>query len=101
MPDWNPDRESHRDHKWIVHNATQRKDFKGVRAAGKDMLFDREGRFMVSDEVVASEIRKNYPRAATVTRVTAHHESDRGHKYFFSVPEMPWKKEIGSKEDEK
>ena len=93
MPDFNPDKESHRDHKWIVHRATRDSSFRKVRAAERDMPFDREGRFTVSDESVASEIRKKYPRTATVTRVSSYHPSDRGHKYFFSCPAMPWHEE--------
>ena len=99
MPDYNPDREGHRDHKWIVHKAIKdNPQFDGVEAAGKDMKFNHEGRFAINDAKVAAEIRQKYPRAATVTRVSAYHASDRGHKYFFSVPAMPWHEE---KEDEK
>ncbi len=101
MPDWNPDREAHREHKWIVHNATRREIT--VEAAGKAMPFNIEGRFSVSDESVAAEIRKKYPRAATVTRVSTYHPSDRGHRYFHVCPALPWHKEsrqeAGSGED--
>ena len=89
-PDWNPDREGHVQHKWIVHNATQNRDFKGVKAGGKDMLFNHEGRFLISDEVVANEIRKEHPRDVTVTRMRYPDVADRGHTYFFSCPKMPW-----------
>ena len=88
MPDFNPDREGHRKHKWIVHNATRR-DLT-IKAADKVMPFNREGRFMVSDESVANEIRQKYPRTATVSRVSAPDPSDRDHKSFFSCPAMPW-----------
>ena len=101
MPDYNPDREGHRDHKWIVHKAIRgNAQFNKIHAAGKDMPFNREGRFMVSDEKVASEIRQKYPRAATVTRVNTPHSADRGHKYFFRCPEMPWKVKDAEKEEE-
>ncbi len=99
MPDWNPDREGHRNHKWIVHKAMKMPRFKSVKAAGKEMPFNREGRFAVKDETLAAEIRKKYPREATVTRVTDWHPSDRGHNYFFSVPELPWKKEKDADKD--
>ena len=92
MPDWNPNKEAHRDHKWIVHKAIKGTQ-KGVRVGEKDLMFNREGRFVTSDEGLASTIRKENPQAVTVTRVTSHHPSDRGHKYFFSVPAMPWHKE--------
>ena len=92
MPDWNPDREGHRDHKWIVHKATTGRLDK-VEADGKEMSFNREGRFSVKDEALAGAIRKKYPHTATVTRVSTFHPSDRGHKYFFSIPAMPWHEE--------
>lgn len=93
MPDWNPDKESHRKHKWIVHNATRNHNFKNVVAADKVMPFNHEGRFFVKDEAVANEIRKKYPREVTVSRVTASDPTDRDHKSFFSCPAMPWHKE--------
>ena len=93
MPDFNPDREGHVQHKWIVQNATQNRKFEGVKAGGKDMLFDHEGRFLISDEVVANEIRNEHPRDVTVTRMRYPDVSDRGHKYFFSVGKIPWHEE--------
>ena len=92
MPDYNADKESHRDHKWIVHNARRGRE-KGVRVGEKSMLFDRQGRFATSDEGLASDIRKEYPREVTVSRVSAYHASGRGHTYFFSCPAMPWHEE--------
>jgi len=96
VPDYNADKESHRDHKWIVHKAV-RGTQKGVRVGEKDLMFDREGRFSTSDEGLAGAIRKEYPREVTVSRVSAYHASDRGHKYFFTCPAMPWHEE---REDE-
>ena len=93
MPDFNPDREGHVKHKWIVHNATQNRNFKGVKAGGKDMLFDKEGRFLISDPVVANEIRNEHPRDVTVTRMRYPDPSDRGHKYLHVGIAMPWHKE--------
>ena len=97
MPDYNADKEAHREHKWIVHKAIKGSQ-KGVRVGDKDLMFNREGRFVTSDEGLASDIRKNYPQAVTVTRVTSNHSSDRGHKYFFTCPAMPWHEE---REDER
>ena len=92
MPDYNPDKERHRDHKWIVHKAIQDRSFSGVVAADRQMKFNREGRFAIQDPGVAAEIRKEYPRDVTVTRVRNPHRSDRGHVYFFGQwPAMPWK----------
>lgn len=93
MPDYNPDKERHRDHKWIVHKSvTGMHDFTKVKAADKVMKFNGEGRFCVDDESVANEIREKYPATTTVTRVNANHASDRGHKYFFAGIAMPWHK---------
>jgi hypothetical protein len=94
MPDFNPDKEAHRDHRWIVHKSSLGKHLTGVNAAERDMPFNHEGRFSVSDEAVAAEIRMKYPRAVTVSRVSKYHPSDRGHIYHFSVPEMPWHKKL-------
>ena len=91
MPDYNPDREGHRNHKWIVHKTHFPVD--KVRAAGREMNFNREGRFSVSDPGVAAEIRKEYEQKVTVSRVPANHPSDRGHNYHFVCPAMPWHKD--------
>ncbi len=93
MPDWNPDREGHVDHKWIVHKAITNSNFKGVIAGDKEMRFNDEGRFTVSDAAVAAEIRQEHPRDVTVSRVRWDKPADRGHKYFFTCPAMPWHKE--------
>ena len=92
-PDFNPDREAHRDHKWIVHQSHLGKHLRGVTAAERNMPNNREGRFSEKDESEAAAIRQRDPRAVTVTRVSDYHPSDRGHRYFFSVPAMPWHKE--------
>ncbi len=90
MPDFNPDREGHVKHKWLVQNATQNRNFKGVKAGDQDMPFNHEGRFLINDPVVANEIRNEHPRDVTVTRMRYPSEADRGHRYHFSCPAMPW-----------
>ena len=40
MPDYNPDKESHRKHKWIVHKAIRGGNFDKVFADGKEMAFE-------------------------------------------------------------
>lgn len=93
MPDYNPDKERHRDYKWIVHKAIRDRDFNAVYAADKKMPFNKYGRFSIKDGGVADEIRQEYGRDVTVTRVRNPHRSDRGHVYFFGQwPEMPWKR---------
>ena len=67
-----------------------------VKVDGKYMPFGRDGAFRVKDPGVAAEISAKYGGKngdVTVTKVKYPHISDRGHKYFFSVPELPWKKE--------
>ena len=98
MPDYNPDKERHRDHKWVVHNVKRTRDPDPIVAADKVMAFNKEGRFTVSDEKVAQEIREEYPRDVSVTRVNYSHPSDRGHTYFFTVPELPWKRNNADKD---
>lgn len=94
MPDWNPDKEGHVEHRWIVHKATTR-DIEGVETSKGFLKFNREGRCLLKDETLANEIRTSdigkYDVA--VTRVRYPSPADRGHKYFFGGwPEMPWKK---------
>ena len=91
MPDWNPDKEHHRKHKWIVHNA-QRKKVEGVMVDGKLLKFGKNGWLRLSDEGMANEVRQVYGRAVTVSRVNGDKPVDRGHTYFFNVPALPWQK---------
>ena len=105
MPDWNPDKEKHVGHKWIVHNAT-RKPMTGVKVddGNKELKFGRDGWLRLSDEAQASEIRQNYGMDVTVTRVRHPHVSDRGHRFFFGgQPAMPWARydELGRRIKEK
>lgn len=91
MPDFNPDKERHTGHKFIVLDAT-RNHMDGLQTA-KGYLKFQQGRMSVKDEGLAREIQKMYPRDVTVTRVRRPHKADRGHKYFFGqMPEMPWKR---------
>jgi len=96
MPDWNPDREAHVKHKWICHNAALNPhSLKSVKTSKGDLEFDKYGRFMVSDEALAHEIRTSDQGKAdvTVTRVRYPDEVDKGHTYFFGqMPPMPWHK---------
>ena len=89
MYDYNPDREGHVKHKFYVRNATKQK-FDKLTAGGKEMKFNHEGRMMINDEKLAREIQAEYPDKLAVTRVRQPND---GHRTFFSMPEMPWKKE--------
>ena len=88
MYDYNPDREGHKKHKFYVRNATKRK-FDKLTVAGKEMKFSNKGRMMIKDEKLAREIQAEYPDELAVTRM----RQEDGHKTFFSMPEMPWKRE--------
>jgi hypothetical protein len=54
------------------------------------------GMMRVKDRGLAFAIRDKYGKGrapdVTVTRVKYPDAHDRGHRYFFTVPEMPWKK---------
>jgi len=87
-PDYNPDREGHRDHKFIVQDATRRK-LKHVPGSPQ-LKFNKEGRCLIKDKGLAREIQ-NETRDVAVTRVNYPSRSDRGHVYFFGqMPAMPW-----------
>lgn len=90
MVDYNPDREGHVEHKFYVRNATRRK-FDKLTLDGKDMKFSNQGRMMIKDEKMAREIQAEYPDELVVTRMRY---PEPGHTTFFSMPEMPWKKEV-------
>ena len=81
-------------HVYEVIQAVQRPV--NVEVDGKEMPFGRDGAFRVRDSGVADEIRAKYSAKkgeVTVTRVKYPHIADRGHKYFFAVPAMPWHKD--------
>jgi hypothetical protein len=91
--DYNPDKESHRDHEWMVVKATTDPTVQGVATAKGNLRFGKDGAFKVSDPGLANEIRETVGMNATVSRVSKVKAADRGHRYFFgSLPEMPWKR---------
>ena len=92
--DYNSDREGHVKHEYLVINA-QEKPAKGVTLdKQKKFEFNQDGYFKIPDDPgLASEIRKEVGKTATVTRVRKPDSADQGHKYHFgSWPEMPWKR---------
>lgn len=102
MPDWNPDREGHVDHEYIVQDAT-RDRIPGVQTQAGFLKFNKQGRMKVKDPALAAEIRSSEigKRKVTVTRVRHPKPSDQGHRYFFGGwPEMPWKKKQEVQESE-
>lgn len=91
MPDFNPDKEGWMKHDWIVCDV----DTPGyVETKDGALPFDREGRFMTKDPGLAQELKDRYQHGEiTVSRgVDKSDPHERGHKYIFTVPEMPWKK---------
>jgi len=95
MPDYNPDREGHTGHRFIVQKAWPGKGSldpgEAAQTSKGALKFDREDRFAVKDEALAREIQQQYPRELAVTRVRTNHPADRGHRYHFGqTPAMPW-----------
>jgi hypothetical protein len=91
--DYNPDRERHAEHKYIVVNATKQPR-KFIEAGGKKYRFSKEGFFSVKDPTAANEIRQQHGMDVTVSRVRSSGQHERGiHNYFFYMPNgLPWKK---------
>ena len=91
--DYNPDREGHAEHKYIVINATKQPK-KYIEAGGRKLKLSKEGWCSVKDPVIANEIRQNYGSEVTVSRVRSPGVHERGiHNYFFAFPKgLPWAK---------
>lgn len=91
--DFNPDKENHVDHKWVIMPGTK-KPVESVEVGGNAYKFGRDGWLRVSDEGVANAIRQKYGPEMTVTRMRHPSPADRGHRYHFGqMPEMPWKRQ--------
>ena len=78
-------------HVYEVIQAVQRPV--NVEVDGVSLPFGREGAFRVRDSGVAKEISARYGGKmadVTVTRVKVPGEADRGHRYFLTVPALPW-----------
>jgi len=100
MPDFNPDKEAHAEHKFVVQNATRR-PMENVPNF-PDLKFNNQGRLRLTDEGQAREIQQ-MTKDVTVTRLRHPSRSDRGHVYFFGqFPGLPWAKydELGRRIDE-
>ena len=69
--------------------------FKSVEVDGKTYKFNRWGALRIRDKSVARAIRDKYGKAlasAEVSDVPNPRKDEAGHRFFFSVPEMPWKR---------
>jgi hypothetical protein len=94
MPDYNPDREGHHKHKFIVQKAFPSDDLTtGVETSKGVLKSNKQGRMVIAEESLAREIQQDNPRELVVTRMNEDDPADRGHNYFFSMPEMPWKRQ--------
>ena len=89
--DFDPAKDKHAGKQYVVINATK-KPLEGVEVGGKQMKFGRDGWLRVKDPVLANDIRQKYGNTVTVTGIRAPDVHDRGHKFHFSVPELPWHK---------
>jgi hypothetical protein len=41
---------------------------------------------------VADEVDEKYGRDVMITPIEIEHPADKGHKFLFTVPELPWKR---------
>ena len=69
---------------------------KTLEVDGKRYDFRDSGMMRIADRGLAMAIRDKYGKGSapgvTVTKVNHPAPADRGHRYFFSVPELPWRK---------
>ena len=91
MPDYNPDKEGHHKHKFIVQKGSVAPNRSSVVNSpdGRKLKMNKEGRFTVNDEKLAREIQKEAGRELIVTRVRWDDPEDRGHTYVHTVPTLP------------
>lgn len=86
-PDYNPDKDRHVKHKFIVQPqwpSEAKKD--GVNLPdGRFAKWNREKRFTLNDEGLARELQQRDRNSLTVTRVRYPDEADRGHNYVHTV----------------
>lgn len=91
-PDYNPDKERHVDHTFIVQKA-DRSAGNTIDVGGKQIKLNKEGRAFIKDEALAREIQTEHRFDMAVTRMRTPSVSDRGHRYHFGqMPAMPWHK---------
>ena len=76
-----------------------RREINGISIDGKTMNFGKKfGAFSLSDPGLAAEIKASYgpkgsdaPGQVVVVPVDGPRGREPGHKYTFTVPELPWK----------
>ena len=93
MPDFNPDKERHHKHKFIVQKAFPGELAAGVTTSKGELKPNEQGRMVIKDEKLAREVQQEYPRELVVTRMDSDDPADRGHNYHFGqMPPLPWAK---------
>ena len=79
----------------VITNSTK-PGFDGVEVAGEKFKFGHSGGFTISDPGKAEAINEKYgqkgPRDVIVID-TDDVPKEPGHRYFFTMPEAPWKKQ--------
>ena len=92
VPDYNPDREGHVEHTFVVQKA-DRSPGDTISVGNTEIKLNAEGRAFIKDEVLAREIQTENRFNTTVTRMRTPSVADAGPKYHFGqMPEMPWKR---------
>ena len=92
MPDFNPDKERHVDHKFVVQTAWPGVE-KKIKTSKGELDMSAKGRMIIKDEVLAREIQKEHPHDLAVTRMRMPKPADQGHRYFFGQTKpLPWAK---------
>src|SRR3989304_7807524 len=82
------------------------KDFIGIGGEGRFMKFGSSGAFTTRDPGLARSIDKKYGRRGgtgevVVVEVDDERQFERGHRYVFTMPEMPWKRKGPAEKPEK
>lgn len=90
-PDYDPAPEKHAGRKWMIKPALN-PHMKYLELNGKKYRFNKDGNMVVKDQVVARALQQKYGMDIAVGGVRYPHVADRGHRYFFTSPGMPWHK---------
>lgn len=90
--DFNPDKERHVDHTFVVMNAYPTAA-EGLQTSKGFLKYDDQNRFTTRNEALAREIQQQHGNDVIVTRMRTSDAADRGHRYHFGqMPAMPWHK---------
>lgn len=77
----------------MVVNASRRADATGVQIDDKAMHFGRKSNaFKLNDMGLAKEIEAQHGAKGQDVVVLRQPKREAGHRYTFTVPELPWKK---------